>query len=111
MIDTLDKECMFEEAIELFGVMQAEGIKGDRVTMVEVASTCGYLGALYLAKWTHAYIEKNKIDCDMRLGTTLVDMFTRCDDPQSEKKRCFCMDRNHWSNGHEREWETGSTTI
>ncbi|RXH78165.1 hypothetical protein DVH24_001683 [Malus domestica] len=57
---------MFEEAIELFGVMQAEGIKGDRVTM-----------------WTHAYIEKKKIDCDMRLDTALVDMFARCDDPQS----------------------------
>ncbi|PRQ36221.1 putative pentatricopeptide [Rosa chinensis] len=48
----------FGEAIELLRVMQTEGIKGDRVTMVEAASACGYLGALDLAKWIHAYIEK-----------------------------------------------------
>lgn len=83
MIGALVQESKFEEAIELFRVMQTEGIKGDRVTMVEVASACGYLGALDLAKWTHAYIEKNEINCDMRLGTALVDMFARCGDPQS----------------------------
>ncbi|PRQ55848.1 hypothetical protein RchiOBHm_Chr1g0329131 [Rosa chinensis] len=51
---------MFEEAIELFRVMRTEGIKGDRLTMVEVASTCGYLGALDLAKLTPAYIQNKK---------------------------------------------------
>ncbi|XP_008224272.1 PREDICTED: pentatricopeptide repeat-containing protein At3g22690 [Prunus mume] len=86
MIGALVQESMFVEAIELFRVMQANGIKGDRVTMVEVASACGYLGAFDLAKWTHAFIEKNKIDCDMRLGTALVDMFARCGDPQSAMK-------------------------
>ncbi|PRQ36039.1 putative pentatricopeptide [Rosa chinensis] len=66
--------------------MQTEGIKGDRVTKVEVVSVCGYLGALGLAKWTHVYIEKNEINCDMRLGTALFDMFGRCGDPQSAMK-------------------------
>ncbi|BFG13924.1 hypothetical protein CerSpe_001980 [Prunus speciosa] len=93
MIGALVQESMFVEAIELFRVMQADGIKGDRVTMVEVASACGYLGALDLAKWTHAYIEKNKIDCDMRLGTALVDMFARCGDPQSAMKVFSSMAR------------------
>ncbi|KAF3455649.1 hypothetical protein FNV43_RR00288 [Rhamnella rubrinervis] len=77
---------MFEEAIELFRVMQNEGVKADRVTMVEVASACGYLGTLDLAKWIHTYIEKNEIHCDMQLGTALVDMFARCGDPQSAMK-------------------------
>ncbi|KAL6185615.1 hypothetical protein ACLB2K_041745 [Fragaria x ananassa] len=86
MIGALVQESKFEEAIELFRVMQAEGIKGDRVTMVEVSSACGYLGALDLAKWTHAYIEKNDINCDTRLGTALVDMFAKCGDPQSAIK-------------------------
>ncbi|XP_050373048.1 pentatricopeptide repeat-containing protein At3g22690 [Argentina anserina] len=86
MIGALVQESKFEEAIELFRMMQTEGIKGDRVTMVEVASACGYLGALDLAKWTHAYIEKNAIECDMRLRTALVDMFAKCGDPQSAIK-------------------------
>uniref|UniRef100_A0A2P2PM02 Pentatricopeptide repeat-containing family protein n=1 Tax=Rhizophora mucronata TaxID=61149 RepID=A0A2P2PM02_RHIMU len=83
MIGALVQESMFEEAIDLFRVMQLEGMKADTATMVNVASACGYLGALNLAKWIHTYIGKNEIYCDMRLGTALVDMFARCGDPQS----------------------------
>lgn len=83
MIGALVEESMFEEAIELFRDMQSKGMKADRVTMVEVASACGYLGALDLAKWAHAYIKKNEIQCDMLLGTALVDMFARCGNSQS----------------------------
>lgn len=83
MIGALVQESMFEEAIELFRVMQNDGIKADKVTMVEVSSACGYLGTLDLAKWIHSYIEKNEIHCDTRLGTSLVDMFARCGDPQN----------------------------
>jgi pentatricopeptide repeat protein len=83
MVSALVQESMFVEAIELFRAMQNEGIKADRVTMVGIASACGYLGALDLAKWILTYIEKNDIHCDMRLGMALVDMFARCGDPQS----------------------------
>ncbi|XP_061975048.1 pentatricopeptide repeat-containing protein At3g22690 [Populus nigra] len=83
MIGALVQESMFKEAIELFRVMQSEGITADKVTMVGVASACGYLGALDLAKWIHSYIKKKDIHFDMHLGTALVDMFARCGDPQS----------------------------
>ncbi|KAJ8547328.1 hypothetical protein K7X08_010914 [Anisodus acutangulus] len=43
MIGGLVQQSMFEDAIHLFRVMQNEGIKADRVTMVSVASACGYL--------------------------------------------------------------------
>ncbi|XP_031264122.1 pentatricopeptide repeat-containing protein At3g22690-like [Pistacia vera] len=79
----LMQESMFEEAIEFFRQMQSEGINADRITMVGVASACGYLGALDLAKWIYTFIEKKGIYSDMRLGTALVDMFARCGDPQS----------------------------
>lgn len=77
------QESSFEEAIELFRTMQKEGIKPDKVTLVSIASACGYLGALGLAKWVYRYIIENEINCDMRLSTTLVDMFGRCGDTQS----------------------------
>ncbi|KAL4386722.1 hypothetical protein GQ457_09G020180 [Hibiscus cannabinus] len=86
IISALVQESMFKEAIELFRTMQNCGIKADRVTMVSVASACGYLGALDLAKWIHAYIKKNKIPCDIRLSTALVDMFARCGDTSSAMK-------------------------
>ncbi|CAN4091288.1 unnamed protein product [Withania somnifera] len=60
MIGGLVQQSMFEDAVHLFRVMQNEGIKADRVTMVSVASECGY--------------------------TALVDMFARCGDPASAMK-------------------------
>ncbi|PIA31683.1 hypothetical protein AQUCO_04900168v1 [Aquilegia coerulea] len=83
MIGALVQDSLFEEAIELFRTMQNEGMTGDKVTMVSVASACGYLGALDNANWVHNYIVKNEIHCDMRLSTALVDMYARCGDPQS----------------------------
>lgn len=59
------------------------GIEADKVTMVSVASACGYLGCLDLAKWTYSYINNNEIHCDLQLSTALVDMFARCGDLQS----------------------------
>lgn len=81
MIGVVVQGSMFAEAIDLFRLMQREGVKVDKVTMVSVASACGYLGALDLAKWVYAYIKKNEINCDMQLSTALVDMFARCGDP------------------------------
>ncbi|KAK7405923.1 hypothetical protein VNO78_07535 [Psophocarpus tetragonolobus] len=83
MISALVQASMFQEAIELFREMQNQGIEGDRVTMVGIASACGYLGALDLGKWLCTYIEKNDIHVDLQLGTALVDMFSRCGDPSS----------------------------
>lgn len=93
MINALVRESMFEEAIDLFREMQAKEIKADRVTMVEVASACRYLGALELAKWIYAYIVKNNINCDMLLETALVDMFARCGDARSAMEVFDNMDR------------------
>ncbi|ESQ47589.1 hypothetical protein EUTSA_v10020066mg [Eutrema salsugineum] len=84
IIGALVQESMFEEAIEVFRSMQSqEGVNADGVTMMSIASACGHLGALDLAKWMYYYIEKNGIELDVRLGTTLVDMFSRCGDPDS----------------------------
>ncbi|XP_077239667.1 LOW protein: PPR containing-like protein [Tasmannia lanceolata] len=83
MIGALVQDSLFEEAIKHFRAMQRLNVKADRVTMVSVASACGYLGALDLAKWVHTYIDKNKIPCDIRLGTALVDMYARCGDTKS----------------------------
>ncbi|XP_068645031.1 pentatricopeptide repeat-containing protein At3g22690 [Aristolochia californica] len=89
MIGALVQESRFEDAVSLFQEMQSAGMKPDRVTLVSVASACGYLGALDLAKWVHACVDKNKIPCDVRLGTALVDMYARCGDPKSSLQ-VFC---------------------
>ncbi|XP_009802509.1 pentatricopeptide repeat-containing protein At3g22690 [Nicotiana sylvestris] len=86
IIGGLVQQSMFEDAIHLFRVMQNEGIKADRVTMVSVASACGYLGANDIAKWIYNYIEKYEIHLNMQLSTALIDMFARCGDPANAIK-------------------------
>ncbi|XP_073123538.1 pentatricopeptide repeat-containing protein At3g22690 [Henckelia pumila] len=86
MIGALVQQSLFRGAIELFNSMQNEGITPDKVTMVSIASACGYLGALDLAKWIYNYIQKVGIPCDMQLSTSLVDMLARCGDPNNAMK-------------------------
>ncbi|KAF6138120.1 hypothetical protein GIB67_033534 [Kingdonia uniflora] len=82
MVGALVQDSLFVEVFELFRMMQTEEVKADKVTMVGVASACGYLGSLELAKWIHAYIDKNEIQCDVQLSAALVNMYARCGDPK-----------------------------
>lgn len=83
MINALAKESCFKEVISLFHTMQGLGLRPDKVTMVSICTTCGFLGTLDLAKWVYAYIGKNRVECNLQLGTALVDMFAKCGDPKS----------------------------
>ncbi|KAL6274750.1 hypothetical protein ACE6H2_025442 [Prunus campanulata] len=78
MINGHVEDSNYDEAFLLFREMQLKGEKGDKVTMVSLLLACSHLGALELGKWLHAYIEKEKIEVDVALGTTLVDMYAKC---------------------------------
>ncbi|KAF8085570.1 hypothetical protein N665_0663s0016 [Sinapis alba] len=68
------------EALDLFHLMQLEGVKVNAVSMISVLSACTQLGALDQGRWAHSYIERNKIKITVRLGTTLVDLYAKCGD-------------------------------
>ncbi|KAI3965292.1 hypothetical protein MKW92_040837 [Papaver armeniacum] len=68
------------EALRLFQEMQLANVKPDKVTMVCVLSSCGELGALNMGKMIHEYIKRNRIEVDLKLGTSLVDMYAKCGD-------------------------------
>ncbi|CAL9027948.1 unnamed protein product [Prunus brigantina] len=78
MINGHVEDSNYDESFLLFREMQLKGEKGDKVTMVSLLLACSHLGALELGKWLHAYIEKEKIEVDVALGTTLVDMYAKC---------------------------------
>nr|CAD1827270.1 unnamed protein product [Ananas comosus var. bracteatus] len=68
----------FREAVEVFRAMQLEGVKPNYVSLVSVLPAISRLGALELGKWVHLYINKNGILVDDVLGSTLVDMYSKC---------------------------------
>ncbi|XP_027342167.1 pentatricopeptide repeat-containing protein At3g62890-like [Abrus precatorius] len=68
----------FSQALALFQEMQVHGIRPDETVLVSVISACTRLAALDLGKWIHAYISKNKLQVNVILGTTLIDMYMKC---------------------------------
>ncbi|XP_058202533.1 pentatricopeptide repeat-containing protein At3g22690-like [Rhododendron vialii] len=83
MIKALVHGRLFYDAIELFRVMQNEGVKANKVTMTSIASACGYLGDPDLAKWIYRCIENQGIHRDLKLNKALASMFRRCGDTES----------------------------
>ncbi|KAF5750615.1 Pentatricopeptide repeat (PPR) superfamily protein [Tripterygium wilfordii] len=78
MISGYARNNCFGKAIELFQVLQSEGIQANETVMVSVVSSCAHLGALDLGEKAHDYVVKNNMTVNLILGTALVDMYGRC---------------------------------
>ncbi|XP_043693089.1 pentatricopeptide repeat-containing protein At5g48910-like [Telopea speciosissima] len=67
------------EALAVFREMQVTtSITPDEVTMVSLISTVSSLGALELGRWLRVFMYRNGFDLSVLLGTSLIDMFSRC---------------------------------
>ena len=66
------------EALDVFHLMQMEGVKLNEVSMVLVLSACTHLQVLDHGRWVHAYVERYKVRMTVTLGTALVDMYAKC---------------------------------
>ncbi|XP_058084584.1 LOW QUALITY PROTEIN: putative pentatricopeptide repeat-containing protein At5g40405 [Magnolia sinica] len=66
------------EALHLFNLMQLEGVTVNEATLVSVLSVCAHLGALDQGRWAHIYIERNRLQMTVTLGTALIDMYSKC---------------------------------
>ncbi|XP_057437470.1 pentatricopeptide repeat-containing protein At5g66520-like [Lotus japonicus] len=67
-----------KEALELFHEMQQISVKPDKITIASVLSACAQLGAIDHGKWVHSYLRRNGIECDVVIGTALVNMYGKC---------------------------------
>ncbi|KAL8150568.1 hypothetical protein V2J09_020376 [Rumex salicifolius] len=65
------------EALELFTDMQLSGFRPNHTALVGALTACAFLGALEQGKWIHAYVNRNRIKLDTKLGTALVDMYMK----------------------------------
>ncbi|KAL9235190.1 hypothetical protein vseg_009977 [Gypsophila vaccaria] len=69
---------LFEEALGLFSEMQVSGFRPNHASLVGALTACASLGALEQGSWIHAYVGRNKVELDLKLGTALVDMYAKC---------------------------------
>ncbi|XP_057416247.1 putative pentatricopeptide repeat-containing protein At5g40405 [Lotus japonicus] len=66
------------DALNLFHLMQMEGVKLNEVSMVLILSACSHMGALDQGRWAHAYVERYKFRMTVTLGTAIIDMYAKC---------------------------------
>ncbi|KAL5715513.1 hypothetical protein ACHQM5_017323 [Ranunculus cassubicifolius] len=78
MISGYEQNGFGKEAIEVFNQMRRVGMEPDSTTLVSVLSACSQLGALSLGEWVHEYIVTNGFDVNVILGTSLINMYTKC---------------------------------
>ncbi|XP_047962645.1 pentatricopeptide repeat-containing protein At2g20540-like [Salvia hispanica] len=68
----------FKEGLKLFRLMQLSGIKPDEASLVSMLCACAHLGCLEIGKWIHRYVEKVGMSLGLKLGTALIDMYSKC---------------------------------
>lgn len=82
-IPTREQRLQSNESLKLFHDMQLANMVPDKITLISVLNACGNLGALGMGKMIHEYIERNGVQIDMKLGTSLLDMYAKCGDIDS----------------------------
>lgn len=68
----------YEDALVTFEQMQYAGVAPNRVTMVNALAACGGCGAVEIGTWIHDFIRREGWELDVKLGTSLIDMFGKC---------------------------------
>ncbi|XP_058095256.1 pentatricopeptide repeat-containing protein At5g66520-like [Magnolia sinica] len=78
MINGYVQSSFFKEALELFRKMLVEKVEPNESVLVNVLSACAHLGAMEQGKWIEGYVTKKNVGVTVRLGTALVDMYSKC---------------------------------
>ncbi|XP_044480983.1 pentatricopeptide repeat-containing protein At3g02330, mitochondrial-like [Mangifera indica] len=74
-----------ENAQRYFSWMLEMGVKPDNFTYATVLDTCANLATVGLGKQIHAQIVKQKLQSDVYISSTLVDMYSKCGNMQDSQ--------------------------
>ncbi|KAL0905081.1 hypothetical protein M5K25_027257 [Dendrobium thyrsiflorum] len=68
----------FHQAFQLFSQMRDNGLELDKFAAASMLAACAGLGALEQGQWIHEQIQRNQIELDSKLATTIIDMYCKC---------------------------------
>ncbi|KAE8720972.1 hypothetical protein F3Y22_tig00017792pilonHSYRG00029 [Hibiscus syriacus] len=69
-----------DQAFYLFVKMTDNAVAPNQVTMATMLSLCAEFGAHEMGKWIHTAIQRQGVEMDTILKTTLLEMYTKCGD-------------------------------
>ncbi|KAF7086106.1 hypothetical protein CFC21_089449 [Triticum aestivum] len=78
LIDGCVKNGRHDEAICCFHAMLLDGVEPDYVTLVAAISACAEVGALGLGMWAHRFVTRQRLEGNIRIANSLMDMYARC---------------------------------
>ena len=84
-----------KEALNLFCMMQSQGIKPDSFTLVSVITALADLSVTRQAKWIHGLAIRTLMDRNVFVATALVDMYAKCGAVQTARKVFDMMQERH----------------
>ncbi|KAG0482879.1 hypothetical protein HPP92_010963 [Vanilla planifolia] len=86
-----------DEALELFGKMQDEGVDPDYVAAISAASACADLGRAGPRRmWLHHFAFKRGMIANVRFCNSLIDMYSRCGRVDFARRVFDEMSIKHW---------------
>lgn len=85
MIGGYVKVCQFDEALDLFHDMLDCGIKPSSITLMSLTQACGGKRNLELGRCVHGYILGLGMSTDIKVLTSLVDMYSKMGDCRSAR--------------------------
>lgn len=68
----------YEDAVKLLKDMLSEGFKPSIFTYSSILSICGDIPAIEWGKQTHCCVLKPGFECNVVVGSTLIDMYAKC---------------------------------
>lgn len=77
----------------LYEKMCLKGIKPDKVIFLCLLKACGSTGSLEQARMIHCQIIRTKLECDIAVGNTIVDMYAKCGSLDEAKSAFFHLPR------------------
>ncbi|XP_037446304.1 pentatricopeptide repeat-containing protein At1g05750, chloroplastic-like [Triticum dicoccoides] len=78
LIDECVKNGRHDEATYCFHAMLLDGVMPDYVTLVAAISACAKVGALGLGMWVHRFMTRERLEGNIRIANSLIDMYARC---------------------------------
>eukprot|EP00249_Psilotum_nudum_P000566 c12562_g1_i1 orf=2-520(-) len=85
MIAAFSQNGHAKDALELFGQMQLEGQKPNKITFISILDACASLTALSEGREIHSRIIDCRLESDVVLGTALVRMYGKCGSPDEAR--------------------------
>lgn len=78
MIAAYAQNGLGREALKLYQAMRQDGVTPDRVAFISILKACGSIGDLQTGQEIHTHILQRKLETDLSVGNTLVDMYCKC---------------------------------